>query len=97
MIYSNERQIGIYLNKGQFRFEDITTSSGFEFGNGYDEIDDIFLVDIDGNGLLDIYVLRSGLAWNTDSVLDINCGLFKTSLKELLKLFWGNLDGYWLN
>jgi enediyne biosynthesis protein E4 len=48
----------LYLNKGKFEFEDITESAGvtgtMTWATG------VSLVDINGNGLLDIYVTNSG-------------------------------------
>jgi enediyne biosynthesis protein E4 len=51
----------IYLNKGDFRFEDITEQSGI---NTNRRIHGVSLVDINSNGLLDIYFSASGTPWS---------------------------------
>lgn len=55
---SNQNPGKLYLNKGNLRFEDITKSAGVE-GQG-DWKTGVTLADVNGDGLLDIYVCQVG-------------------------------------
>jgi enediyne biosynthesis protein E4 len=49
----------LYLNKGNFEFEDITEQAGLKSEGHWTT--GVSMVDINGNGLLDIYITKSGL------------------------------------
>ncbi len=55
----------LYLNRGDFRFEDITQSAGIrdEGANNADN-QGVNMVDINGDGWLDIYILKTGIKGN---------------------------------
>ena len=75
----------LYLNKGGMKFEDITLSAGIQQGNGLKT--GVSMVDINADGLLDIYISRSGWfekAEERANLLYINQGdnTFKESAQE---------------
>ncbi|MEY5036005.1 MAG: hypothetical protein RLZZ110_1022 [Bacteroidota bacterium] len=86
----NEKSSRLYLNKGDFKFEDITEKSG----TGTKQwISGVTMVDVNNDGWLDIYVCSSGpkqLKQSKRNLLFINQkdGKFKESAKE-----WGVDDG----
>lgn len=64
----------LYLNKGNFQFEDITESAGVACANVWSA--GINMIDVNGDGLLDIYVCKAGMPGgeNRHNELFINQG-----------------------
>lgn len=69
---SNQNGCRLYRNLGNFKFEDITATAGIEYPESWTT--GICMVDINGDGWLDIHVCRSGLATdvNRENLLFIN-------------------------
>jgi hypothetical protein len=89
----NEVPNRLYLNKGGLRFEDITTKAGVG-GNGKWN-NGVTMVDINGDGLLDIYVCKGG--WHDEpdqrrNLLFINQG--DLTFKEQASEFGLDESGY---
>lgn len=58
MLTSNQGENKLYLNKGNFRFEDISATSGMKQDSMWST--GVTFVDINADGWLDIYVCNSG-------------------------------------
>ncbi len=61
---SNQGKNHLYLNKGNFKFENISSSAGVEDPNGWTT--GVSMIDINNDGWLDIYICKSGPFPNDD-------------------------------
>ncbi len=71
----NEVRDKLYLNKGELKFEDITEKANIKTHDGWSN--GVSMVDINLDGLLDIYACRGGYHdqdWNRTNLLYINQG-----------------------
>jgi hypothetical protein len=59
VLTSNEKGPQLYLNRGQFRFRNITAPAGLE-DDGDRWTTGVTLADVNGDGRLDIYICRAG-------------------------------------
>ncbi|NBU51131.1 MAG: hypothetical protein EBS24_00720 [Chitinophagia bacterium] len=66
---STQGQDKLYLNKGNFEFEDISTSSGINKYSGYKT--GVNMIDINQDGWLDIYVCRDGWSQNPEDLRNL--------------------------
>ena len=89
---ANQKTNKLYLNKGNFVFEDITDKAGV--GGSKPWSTGVSMADVNGDGFLDIYVCNSGDVdgANKENELFINNGDFTFS--ERAKEFNLNNEGY---
>lgn len=69
---------GLFLNKGNLKFEDITTQAGV--GSDDRWVTGVTMADVNADGLLDIYVSVSGKFTTTKNQLFINKGIAQNGM-----------------
>ncbi len=89
---ANMKKNKLYLNKGNFQFEDITKKAGVEGNAAWST--GVAMSDVNGDGLIDIYVCNSGDVEgnNRQNELFINNG--DGTFTEKAEEFGLNDDGY---
>ncbi len=89
---SNMSSNRLYLNQGDFRFKDITEESGVAGTRGWST--GVAMVDINSDGLLDIYVCNSGRAENDDRANELFINLGEGKFQEAAQEFGLADKGY---
>jgi hypothetical protein len=70
---ANQNDDKLYLNKGNLEFEDISLEAGISNGNNWET--GVTTVDINNDGLLDIYICLVGNYSETKNILFVNKGI----------------------
>ncbi|MGC4102385.1 VCBS repeat-containing protein [Ferruginibacter sp.] len=89
----NEVPNKLYINQGNMKFKDITESAGVDGGRGWKN--GVTLVDINNDGLLDIYICKGGYKDTGEerrNVLYVNQG--NLTFKEEAKKYGLDNEGY---
>ena len=82
----------LYLNKGNFKFEDITESAGVSGDGGWST--GATMADVNGDGLLDIYVCQVGDLPGTMGQNKLYLNLGEGKFREAAAEFGLNFKGY---
>ncbi len=88
----NEKENRLYLNKGDFRFEDITSSAGVGGTKGWST--GVTMVDINADGFLDIYVSNAGYVEGTDQKNELFINNGDLTFTESASMYNLDEDGY---
>lgn len=82
----------LYLNKGNFQFEDITRSAGVSGDGGWST--GVTMADVDGDGLLDIYVCQVGNLPGIDGKNKLYLNLGEGKFREAAAEYGLDFKGY---
>ncbi|WP_103923450.1 VCBS repeat-containing protein [Algoriphagus boritolerans] len=82
----------LYLNKGNFQFEDITESAGVSGDGGWST--GVTMADVNGDGLLDIYVCQVGNLPGIDGKNKLYLNLGEGKFREAAAEFGLDFRGY---
>jgi len=97
LIFSgNQVNTKLYLNKGDFKFEDVSKKSGINTNNRW--CAGVSIVDINGDGLLDFYISATmkNLSKDRENMLFVNQGLKNgvPEFKEMAEEYGINDNGH---
>ncbi len=82
---ANQTENKLYLNKGNFKFEDITAKAGLTSAHSWHT--GVTMVDINGDGWLDIYVCNSGIVANDNRANELYINQKDGTFKEEAHLY----------
>ncbi len=88
----NNKPSKLYLNKGNFQFEDITSKAGIK--NNGKWATGVNMIDINNDGLLDIYVSYAGPAFIEDQSNELYVNQGNLKFQELAQVYGINDTGY---
>jgi len=90
---ANQRSNKLYINRGQFEFEDVTDDSGLEDLGGWST--GASAIDVNNDGWLDLYVCKSGsLTNNTPRKNKLYINQKNNTFKESAQQWKVNDDGF---
>ena len=89
---SNMGENKLFLNQGDFRFKDITGTAGVAGTKGWST--GVVMVDINNDGLLDIYVCNAGYIEGDDRENELFINQGDLTFKESAKEYRLNENGY---
>ena len=90
---ANQESNKLYLNKGDFKFEDITKTAGVEDAEGWST--GVSVVDINNDGWFDIYVCKSGsFEDNMPKVNKLYVNQKDNTFREMAEKWHINDDGF---
>ena len=89
---ANQGESKLYLNKGGFKFEDITAASGIKSKRGWRT--GVTMADVNGDGWLDIYVCNSGDIKGDNKENELYINQRNNIFKEEAKAFGLNDIGF---
>jgi len=82
----------LFLNKGNFKFEDITSASGIKSKKGWRT--GVTMADVNGDGWLDIYICNSGDIKGDDKENELYINQHNNTFKEEAKQMGLNDPGF---
>ena len=92
VLTSNLGENKIYLNKGNFKFDDITATSGFKQNGQWST--GVTFVDINADGWLDIYICNSGHVGTNNRLNQLYINNHNNTFTEAAKQYGLDHSGY---
>ena len=92
VLTSNMQENKVYVNKGSFRFEDVTASSGFRQDSMWST--GVSMADVNNDGWLDIYICNSGHMYDGNRKNKLYINQHNMSFKEEAAAYGLDHSGY---